>query len=77
MPNSETAFTAWADKTFGPAPDPDIPQTKRFESYFKCWAAARLDLESQLIAVQHSSPPPPTTFAVGAWFGEPIGDLRK
>lgn len=36
----EQYFTAWADREFGPAPDPTIPQTERFASYWKCRQAA-------------------------------------
>jgi hypothetical protein len=39
--SNEATFTAWADEKFGPAPDPDIPQTERFASYFECWKAAQ------------------------------------
>lgn len=37
----EQSFTAWADREFGPAPNPAIPQTVRFASYWKCWQAAQ------------------------------------
>lgn len=37
---AEALFTAWADRQFGPAPDPDIPQAERFVSYFRCFSAA-------------------------------------
>lgn len=41
MTTLEQSFTAWADREFGPAPDPTIPQTVRFASYWKCWQAAQ------------------------------------
>lgn len=41
MTTLEQSFTAWADREFGPAPDPTIPQTERFASYWKCWQAAQ------------------------------------
>jgi hypothetical protein len=44
MQDLTTDFTAWADREFGPSPDPvRLPQTERFASYLACWKAASAD----------------------------------
>lgn len=38
-------FSRWADRKFGPTPDPRIPQWERFATYFEAYCAALSDDE--------------------------------
>lgn len=50
--NLVTLFTQLADQKFGPAPDPNIPQTMRYQSYFEFFLEAVVFVEqNRLIPV--------------------------